>query len=103
MDCIVLPSREEPFGRVLIEGMALEKPVVAYGACGPLEIITHQHDGLLAAPDDKESLAHAMRLILNDRELRGHLRKNARQTVIQKFHIADSANRVRDIYREVLT
>ena len=103
MDCIVLPSREEPFGRVLIEGMALEKPVVAYGACGPLEIITHQHDGLLAAPDEEESLAHAMRRILSDKELRSHLQKNARQTVIQKFHIADSANRVRDIYREVLT
>ncbi len=98
-----LPSREEPFGRVLIEGMALEKPVVAYGAAGPLEIITDEHDGLLAAPDEKDSLANAMRRILADEKLRAHLQKNARQTVIQKFHIADSASRVRDIYREVLT
>ena len=103
LDCIVLPSREEPFGRVLIEGMALEKPVVAYGAGGPLEIITDEHDGLLAAPDEKDSLANAMRRILADEKLRAHLQKNARQTVIQKFHIADSASRVRDIYREVLT
>ena len=102
LDCIVLPSREEPFGRVLIEGMALEKSVVAYGAAGPLEIITHEQDGLLAAPDEKESLAKAMIRILQDKKLREHLQKNARQTVIQKFHISDSANRVRDIYSEVL-
>ncbi|HEY0076224.1 MAG TPA: glycosyltransferase family 4 protein, partial [Abditibacteriaceae bacterium] len=103
MDCIVLPSREEPFGRVLIEGMALEKPVVAYGACGPLEIITNEHDGLLAEPAEPDSLAKAMRRVLQDKELRTHLQNHARQTVIQKFHISESANRVRDIYREVLT
>lgn len=103
LDSIVLPSKAEPFGRVLIEGMALEKPVIAYAAAGPLEIITHEQDGLLAVLEEKDSLAHAMRRTLQDKELRAHLRKNARNTVIQKFHISDSANRVRDIYREVLT
>lgn len=103
MDSIVLPSREEPFGRVLIEGMALEKVVIAYAAHGPVEIITPNHDGLLADPQSGDSLAKAMRRVLVEDGLSAHLAKNARATVVQKFHIADSANRVRDIYREVLT
>jgi glycosyltransferase involved in cell wall biosynthesis len=103
VDCLVLPSLEEPFGRVLIEGMALEKVVVAYAAHGPLEIITNEQDGLLAQPGESESLAQAMRRAVTDADLRAHLKGHARNTVIQKFHIADSANRVLDIYREVLT
>lgn len=103
VDCVVLPSLEEPFGRVLIEGMALEKTVVAYNAFGPQEIITHEHDGLLADPLDPDSLAQTMRRALQDAELRGHLQSHARQTVTQKFHIADTAQRVLDIYREVLS
>jgi glycosyltransferase involved in cell wall biosynthesis len=50
MDAIVLPAHEEPFGRVLIEGMALRKPVIAYAENGPLEIISHGDDGLCVPP-----------------------------------------------------
>ncbi len=102
LDAIILPSHEEPFGRVLIEGMALRIPVVAYGENGPLEIITHGDDGLLVAPDEENGLAAAMKSLLQDSQLRAHLSANSRQTVVQKFHIADTAQRVLDIYREVL-
>ena len=103
IDAIVLPSLEEPFGRVLIEGMALEKTVIAFNAYGPQEIVTHEHDGLLADPKDEGSLAQMMRRALQDAELRAHLQRHARQTVTQKFHIADTAQRVLEIYREVLS
>jgi len=102
MDAVVLPSHEEPFGRVLIEGMALEKPVIAFNAHGPQEIITYEHDGLLSDPQDEDSLAHMMRRALQDADLRHSLGRHARETVSNKFHIADSAQRVLDIYREVL-
>lgn len=102
LDAIVLPSHEEPFGRVLIEGMALRIPVVAYGENGPLEIITHGHDGLLVPPEEENGLAHAMKKLLHDHELRAHLASHSRQSVVEKFHIADTAQRVLDIYREVL-
>ena len=63
-DAIVLPSREEPFGRVPIEGMALGKVVIAFAVNGPTEIVTHEHDGLLVAPDAADGLAHAMKRAL---------------------------------------
>jgi glycosyltransferase involved in cell wall biosynthesis len=101
-DSLVLCSHEEPFGRVLMEAMALQKSVIAYAENGPLEIITHQHDGLLVPPDEEDGLAHAMRRVLNESELREHLNHNARETIVQKFHIADSAQQILDIYREVI-
>jgi glycosyltransferase involved in cell wall biosynthesis len=101
-DALVLCSHEEPFGRVLIEAMSLHKPVIAYAQKGPLEIITDLHDGILVPPDEEDGLANAMRRLLRETELREHLSHNARETVVQKFHIADSAQQILDIYREVL-
>ncbi len=103
LDCIVLASLDEPFGRVLIEGMALKKPVIAYARNGPLEIITHEHDGLLVSPDEPDGLAHAMKRVLQDAELRGWLARHARETVSQRFHIADHAQQVLDVYRGLVS
>ncbi len=102
LDALVLPSHDEPFGRVLLEGMSLRKPVIAYAENGPLEIISHAQDGLLVQPDEENGLANAMRRVLHEPDLREHLASHSRETVMQKFHIADSAQRVRDLYREVL-
>ena len=43
----------EPFGQVILEGMASGLAVVAAGAGGPLELIDDGHDGLLVRPDDR--------------------------------------------------
>jgi glycosyltransferase involved in cell wall biosynthesis len=102
LDAIVLPSHEEPFGRVLIEGMALRKPVIAYGENGPIEIINHEHDGLLVSPDEEDGLSLAMRRVLQDAALRDHLSQHARETVLHRFHICDSSQKILDIYRELL-
>jgi glycosyltransferase involved in cell wall biosynthesis len=101
LDALVLPSHDEPFGRVLIEGMALKRVVIAYAENGPIGIVTHEHDGLLIPPTEADGLANGMRRVLLDRELCEVLRHNARETVLQRFHIADSASKIHDIYREL--
>lgn len=103
LDAVVLASHEEPLGRVLIEGMALGKIAIAYGENGPLEIVSQEHDGLLVPPEETDGLANTMRRALLDTELQQHLRSHARQTIVEKFHIADSAQKVFDLYREVLS
>ena len=47
MDVVVHASEREPFGIVVVEAMALGKPVVATRPGGPEEIITHDSDGQL--------------------------------------------------------
>ena len=68
MDVIVHASDHEPFGIVVIEAMALGKPVIAGNAAGPTEIITDGVNGLLTPYGDAEALAQAVLRYLNDSE-----------------------------------
>jgi glycosyltransferase involved in cell wall biosynthesis len=68
-DILVHASYKEPFGMVIVEGMALGKPVIASKAGGPTETITHGVNGLLVPPKDAEGLASAiMELLTDDRK-----------------------------------
>ncbi len=66
MDVVVHASDAEPFGMVIIEAMALGKPVVAGDAGGPTEIVTHGVDGLLTSYGDATALAEAVGRYLDD-------------------------------------
>jgi len=66
MDVFVHASDHEPFGIVVIEAMALGKPVIAADSGGPLEIITPGKDGLLTPYDNAGKLAEALLTYLNN-------------------------------------
>src|SRR5262249_60669713 len=70
MDVFVHSSQHEPFGMVVIEAMALGKPVVASAEGGPTEVITQNVDGLLAPYGDARAFADAIGRLLADGELR---------------------------------
>lgn len=71
----------EPFGNVVVEGMAAGLAVVASDAGGPREIVTPGHDGLLTPLGDVEALAAALRRLADDPALRQRLADNARGSV----------------------
>jgi FkbM family methyltransferase len=56
-DIVLVPSRNEAFGRVTAEGMILGKPVVAAASGGTIELIQDNKTGWLFKPGDKEDLA----------------------------------------------
>lgn len=66
MDVVVHASDREPFGIVVIEAMALGKPVVAGAEGGPAEVITPGEDGLLAPYGDADAIARAVGRFLDD-------------------------------------
>lgn len=66
MDVFVHASDREPFGIVVIEAMALGKPVIAGSEGGPAEIVTDGEDGLLVPYGDDRSLANAILRYLDD-------------------------------------
>jgi glycosyltransferase involved in cell wall biosynthesis len=85
-DIVVHCSREpEPFGRVVIEGMASGKPVVAMNEGGPPEIIAHDVDGLLVAPRDDAAMRVVIVRLRNDPALRARLGEAGRTTVATRF------------------
>lgn len=57
---MVLPSIYEPFGISLLEGMANGMPCIAVDRCALPEIVANGETGLVARPEDSESLARAM-------------------------------------------
>jgi len=63
-DAFVLSSHYETFGIVLVEALALGKPVVAT-RCGGPESIVRPSDGLLAEKDNITSLANAMKMLFS--------------------------------------
>jgi glycosyltransferase involved in cell wall biosynthesis len=63
----------EPFGQVIIEGLAAGVPVIASAAGGPLEIIKDGVEGLLFPPGDIRALADRMQLLASDVSLRRRL------------------------------
>jgi glycosyltransferase involved in cell wall biosynthesis len=68
-DVFVLPSREEPFGIVLLEAMAHGLPVVASKVGGIPEVVP-SHDGVaLVAADDTQALAQALLTMLAEHRL----------------------------------
>ena len=70
----------EPFGQVVIEGMAAGLAVVASDAGGPAEVITHDVDGLLYPPGDASALAAHLRRLADDPTARLRLANHAVRT-----------------------
>jgi glycosyltransferase involved in cell wall biosynthesis len=59
-DCIVLPSYREGMSRVIMEAMAMERPVITTDTAGCREAVEHGRNGYLVPVGDPESLAKAM-------------------------------------------
>lgn len=78
LDVVVHASFGEPFGLVLVEAMALGKPLVAAAEGGPLEIVEDGVSGLLTPPGDPERLAEAVLRILRSPRLAEALTVGAR-------------------------
>jgi glycosyltransferase involved in cell wall biosynthesis len=66
-------TKPEPFGRTFLEGMALGKAVIASNQGGPLDVITHEVDGLLITPGQPALLAQAVIRLLADPALAARL------------------------------
>ncbi len=97
-----LPSLAEHFGRVLIEAMAMERPIVATGAGGVPEIVAHDQCGVLVPPGDPPAMAEALLALLRDSARAARLGHAARQRAETHFGIARHAEAVARVYSTVV-
>jgi glycosyltransferase involved in cell wall biosynthesis len=101
-DIVVLSSsRPEPFGRVVIEGMAAGKPVVATAAGGVLDIIEDGLNGLLVPCQDSKALARAIHWLLDNKSQAQQMGAAARKRVTQKFTLSKHVAAVQKLYAAI--
>ncbi len=95
MDVLVHCSMQpEPFGRVLIEGMAAGLPIVAYAAGGVSEIVLDGRTGLLCLPGDVYALAEAVLALLRDPARAHTLGEAGRRRAEQNYGAQQHARRL---------
>lgn len=101
-DIFVLPSLAEPFGLVILEAMALGRPVIATDAGGPPEIVEEGVTGLLVPPSDPPALAAAIRRLLSDRKAAEAMGRGGQERFQARFTAARMAQDMLALYRRIL-
>ena len=92
LDVFVLPSFSETFGLVVVEAMAMERPIIATNAGGLPEIITNGKTGLLIKPRDATAVAWAIHRVLSDSDLRSSLGHLAREEALKRYDFDSCVN-----------
>ena len=101
-DCVVMPSFEEGFPRVLVEAMATATPVVTTDAGGVPEMITHQYNGLLVPCDDEDKLYEVLIELVQNSNMRKTLQRNDRQTIREKFSEDIMLDKLEAFFRQTI-
>jgi len=101
-DVAVLPSFFEGMGRVLLEAMAMEKPVVASRVGGIPDVVEDGVTGILVSPGNANELARAIKKILGDRKLSREMGKAGRRKMTESFSADFMVKEINRVYRTVM-
>jgi glycosyltransferase involved in cell wall biosynthesis len=99
---LVLPTRYEAFGIVLIEAMACGIPVLASRVAAVPEVVEDGETGILFTVDDAEDLAVRTTALLRDDHARRQMGARGRALVEREFTLARQLTRLEDIYESVM-
>ncbi len=102
MDIFVLPSLHEGLPIVLLEALAMSRPIVATGVNGSLEIIKDEKNGLIVPPGDVDALERAILRLIDDPSLRKRLAYMGPEFVHERFSLERMILRTRDVYERIL-
>ncbi len=101
LDMLVLPSRQEGFGLVLIEAQACGTPVIANRIGGIVEAVQYGAGGFLVEPDDLDAMTgHAVALAM-DSAARAAMGARAAQWVHSRFDGQEQAAQVYRVYERL--
>jgi glycosyltransferase involved in cell wall biosynthesis len=83
--CFILPSLSEGLPRVILEAMALGKPILASNVGGIPELVKNRETGFLFEPKNTEEMSLRIKDILKDSELAKKIGENNRKLIFNKF------------------
>jgi glycosyltransferase involved in cell wall biosynthesis len=100
-DVFVLASHAEPFGQVVLEAMAMEKPVLVARSGGPLEFVEDGRTGVFFSPRDAGDLAARLDALWKDPGRRLALGQEARRVVRERYGLDGTVQGFRAVIRSL--
>lgn len=97
-----LPSFAEGVPVVLMEAMALERPVVSTPVAGVPELVEDGVHGLLVPPGDRSALLHALRRLAEDPAERARMGRAGRAKVVAEYDVRRSAESLNEIFTAII-
>lgn len=102
MDCLIVASRTESFGRTLIEAMSVRIPVMAVKSGGIPEIIVHGRNGFLLDSREPETIKKGIFDFLNSRDAHLRMAEEGCRTVQDKFLLSVQVKNIEQILEECI-
>ena len=96
---VILSSKSESFGKVLVEANACSKPVVSTATTGAKEIVQDGYNGFLVPIGDAKALAEKVLELLNNPELAKQMGENGRKLVQEKF--SDNTEKIINLWQAI--
>lgn len=102
---VAVPSSAEGFSNVILEAMAVGRPVLATGVGGAADAIDDGETGFLVPPGDGDALsralARALARALEDPTALDAMGRRAREVVLERFEMGRVTDRLLGVYRDV--
>lgn len=102
MDVGIMPSYNEAFGRVTVEYMMGEMPVIGSNSGGTPEIIKHSETGFLYNIKDVNTLAKYMEKYITDSKLIRIHGENGRKRALDEFEVKKNTDRIFQLYQKMI-
>jgi glycosyltransferase involved in cell wall biosynthesis len=102
VDLLLVPSWEEPFGRAIIEAMAMGVPVVATNVGGPSEILVEGECGLVLPPREPEAWAREIDGLLSAPARLAEMGERGEAAARRRFDMRAHVEGVMRVYESVL-
>ena len=102
IDLLVMPSRQEAFGLVAIEAMAMGCPIIISRGGSADEIVGNEEYGLLTRPEDAFDLQGQLCRLIEDPGLRLQMGRRAREHVMRNYDRKFRITRTLELYQRAL-
>jgi glycosyltransferase involved in cell wall biosynthesis len=100
-DLFVLPSLNEGMGKVLVEAMAMRKPIIASNVGGIPDLVKNEENGLLVPPEDAEAIARSIS-ILHSHPLKRRAMGEKGKAIAVEYGADAMVQKIDRLYRELV-